>query len=229
MERAAAMIAEVPKKERPRERLLEHGGRSLSDAELVAVLLRTGYPGVSVLSVARELLDDCGGLAGLIGVDKLQIVRAGVGEAKAAMLMAAVEMGRRLAQQAVPERRPMSRPAEVVSYLALRYARRDQEVMGALYLDSRHKMVGDREIFLGTISRAAVEPREILKEALLRRAAGIVLFHTHPSGDPSPSLEDLSFTRRMAEAGEVLGVRLVDHLIVGGAGRWVSLKQRGAW
>lgn len=225
----AAMIAEVPKMERPRERLLEHGSQILSDAELVAVLLRSGYPGVSVLSIARQLLDDCGGLSGLIGVDKKRIVRAGVGEAKAAMLMAAVEMGRRLAHREVPERRPMSRPAEVVSYLALRYARQDQEVMGALYLDTRHKMVGEREIFLGTISRASVEPREILKEALLQRAAGLVLFHTHPSGDPSPSLEDLSFTRRMADACEALGVRLVDHLIVGGAGRWVSLKERGAW
>ncbi len=90
-------------------------------------------------------------------------------------------------------------------------------------------MFVEMEIFIGTISRAAVEPREILKEALLHRAAGVVLFHTHPSGDPSPSLEDLSFTRRMAEACEVLGVRLVDHMIVGGAGRWVSLKERGAW
>ncbi len=229
MPNVAAMIAEVPKMERPRERLLEHGSEILSDAELVAVLLRSGYPGVSVLSIARELLDDCGGLAGLIGVGKNRILRTGIGEAKASMLMAAVEMGRRLAHREVPERQPMSRPAEVVSYLALRYARQDQEVMGALYLDSRHKMVGEREIFLGTISRASVEPREVLKEALLHRAAGVVLFHTHPSGDPSPSLEDLSFTRRMAGACEVLGVRLVDHLIVGGAGRWVSLKERGAW
>ncbi len=132
MGNSAAMISEVPEKERPRERLLEHGSQILSDAELVAVLLRSGYPGVSVLSIAREMLDDCGGLAGLIGLDKKEILRTGVGEAKTAMLMAAVEMGRRLAQQAVPERRPMSRPAEVVSYLALRYGRRDQEVMGAL-------------------------------------------------------------------------------------------------
>jgi DNA repair protein RadC len=124
----------------------------------------------------------------------------------------------------------MSRPAEVVSYLTLRYSRHDQEVMGALFLDIRHRLLEEAEIFVGTLSRAAVEPRQILRQALLNRAAGVVLFHTHPSGDPSPSLEDLAFTRRLAQAGETVGVRLVDHLVLGsGTGRWVSLKERGAW
>lgn len=101
--------------------------------------------------------------------------------------------------------------------------------MGALFLDTRNRLIQDNEIFRGTLNRAAVEPRAILKQGLLRNAAGFVLFHTHPSGDPSPSAEDLAFTRRMANAGEVVGLRLVDHLIIGGGGRWVSLKKRGGW
>jgi DNA repair protein RadC len=117
----------------------------------------------------------------------------------------------------------------VVRYLALRYHLRDQEVMGAVFLDARNRLLGDCELFRGTLHRAAVEPREILKECLLRGAAGVVLFHTHPSGDPSPSTEDLLFTRRMEVAAEVVGVRLVDHLVVGGAGRWLSLLRRAAW
>jgi DNA repair protein RadC len=101
--------------------------------------------------------------------------------------------------------------------------------MGALFLDTRNRLLAESEVYRGTLNRAAVEPRGLLKEALLRGAAGLVLFHTHPSGDPSPSAEDLAFTRRLAEAGELVGVRLVDHLILGSAGRWVSLRQRGAW
>lgn len=121
----------------------------------------------------------------------------------------------------------MSHPAAVASYLRLRYCRGGQEVMGALFLDARNRLLAEAEIFSGTLSRAAVEPRAIFKQALLRDAAGVVLFHTHPSGDPTPSAEDISFTRRMCRAGEVLGVRMVDHLIVGNGGRWISLERLG--
>ena len=101
--------------------------------------------------------------------------------------------------------------------------------MGALFLDVRGKLLADKELYRGTLSRAAVEPREVLKEALRRGAAGVVLFHTHPSGDPSPSPEDFAFTRRMSSAADVVGVRLIDHMILGASGRWVSLRERGGW
>lgn len=228
MERPS-MIREVPLPERPRERLLEHGGEALSDAELIAVLLRTGRRGASALELAREVLLDAGGLAGLVGMPPETVQRSGVGAAKTAALLAAVELGCRLARQDMPDRLALARPASVASYLVLRYRKRDQEVMGALFLDARNRLICEREIYRGTMSRAAAEPREVLKEALVRGASAVVLFHTHPSGDPSPSLEDLQFTRRMAEAAGVLGIRLVDHLILGGTGSWVSLKQRGAW
>jgi DNA repair protein RadC len=225
-----ALIRELPGQDRPRERLLRNGSQALSDTELVAVVLRAGAVGASVLELAAELLRDAGGLAGLPAMAPGNLRRRGVGGAKAAALLAAVELGRRLARsEALPDRQPLRAPAEVARFLALRYQRRDQEMMGALFLDARHRLMGECEVFRGTIDRAAVEPRQILKEGLLRDATGIVLFHTHPSGDPSPSAEDILFTRRMAAAGELVGVRLIDHLVLGNGGRWVSLRQEAPW
>jgi DNA repair protein RadC len=223
------LIRELPPDERPRERLLRGGGGALSEAELVAVLLRTGRPGASSVALAHELLAEAGGIVGLAGVGTAALRRRGLGPAKAAALLAAVELGRRLARAQLSDREPLAHPAAAARYLGLRYAVRDQEVMGALYLDSRNRLLAEGEVFRGTLNRAAVEPRGLLKEALVRGAAGLLLFHTHPSGDPSPSVEDLAFTRRMAEAGDLLGVRLVDHLILGAGGAWVSLRERGAW
>lgn len=225
----ASVIQETPVEERPRERLHEHGSAILSDAELVALLLRTGSQRRGVMEVAREVVRENGGLVGLLDSRKEDLVREGLGEAKAASILAAVEVGRRLARQDVPDRQPLTRPAAMANYLSLRYRVRDQEVMGAVFLDTRNRLLAEKEIFRGTLCRAAVEPRLILKEGLLQGASSVVLFHTHPSGDPSPSLEDLAFTRRMAEAGDAVGIRLVDHLILGSTGRWVSLKERGAW
>lgn len=224
----ALLIRELPESDRPRERLLDQGARALSDGELLAVLLRTGRSGASALEVARELLMAHGGLSGLESVDPREIRRLGVGPAKAASLLAALEIGRRLAREQLPDE-PLTRPAEVVRYLQLRYSERDQEVMGALFLNLRNRLIGEREIYRGTIDRASVEPREVLKEALLRGASGFVVFHTHPSGDPAPSLEDYEFTRRLVQAADLLGLRLIDHLILGGGGRWASIRDRRPW
>ncbi|MEM8963398.1 MAG: DNA repair protein RadC [Acidobacteriota bacterium] len=222
-------LTALPREDRPRERLLRAGGAALTDVELVAVLLRTGRRGCSALSLARALLDDLGGLMALATAEETRLRRAGMGDAKCATLMAAGEIGRRLARARVPMRRPVDQPDAVARYLLLRYGRLDQEVMGALFVDVRNRLLGESELFRGTLHRAAVEPRAVLKEALARNASGVVLFHNHPSGDPTPSHEDLAFTQRMATAGEVVGVRLVDHLILGDAGRWVSLRRLGAW
>lgn len=213
--------------ERPRDRLLRFGPRALTDAELLGVLICPDRSsGAAMLDAARTLLRENGGLAGLIGAHSATLRRHGIGAVKLTVLLAAVELASRLAQSQVPERDPLTRPEEVARYLSLRYAQRDQEVVGALYLDRRNRLLSERELFRGTLSRAAVEPREILKEALLRGAAGVVLFHTHPSGDPSPSIEDLLVTRRLSDAGELVGVRLVDHLVLGSPSRWASLMQQ---
>lgn len=220
-------IADIPLDERPRERLLRAGSGSLTDSELLAVLLRTGRPGASALDLARELLEERQSLDGLVGVEAAMLRRHGLGPAKTATVMAAVEIGRRLAQEELPERDPMRRPSEVARYLRLRYACPDQEVMGALFLDARNGILAERELYRGTLARATVEPRLILKEALVRNAAAVLVFHNHPSGNPAPSLDDMVFTRRLAIAAAALGVRLVDHMILAGASRWSSLQQMG--
>lgn len=223
------LIRDLPEDERPRERLLSQGSEALSDAELLAVLLRTGTRGKSALRLATELLVEADGLPGLIGRSYPEVRRPGLGRAKAATLLAGVELGRRLARAKLSERELLARPRDVVEYLSLRYHLRGQEVMGALFLDGRQQLMGEKELYRGTLTETSVEPREVLKECLLRGAASVVLFHTHPSGDPTPSPEDLYFTRRMVEAAEVVGVELKDHLILAGGGRWVSMKERGAW
>jgi DNA repair protein RadC len=224
------LIEDLPKDDRPRERLVRLGAGALSDTELVALVLRSGVVGSPVLMVASDALERLGGLSGLVGTDARDLLLRGrLGLAKAASLLAAVEIGSRLAREQLPGRALLTRPAEVARYLVLKYQLRDQEVMGALFLDVRHGLLFDKEIYRGTLHRAAVEPREILKECLRRGVAAFALFHTHPSGDPTPSAEDLMFTRRMAEAAAVVGVELVDHLVLGATGRWVSLRERGAW
>jgi DNA repair protein RadC len=215
--------------EHPRHRLLHNGPESLSNAELLAVLFRTGRPGSSALDSANDVLRQIGGLIGLVNADdSLQLIR-GVGQGKASTLLAAIELGRRLAKVRFDGREMLNAPESVAEYLLLRYGRLDQEVMGALFLNSRNRLIAEREIYRGTLNRTAVEPRAILKEALLRSAASMVLWHTHTSGDPAPSIEDLDFTRRIQEAGKLLSIRLVDHLILGAGGRWVSLSRRGGW
>lgn len=165
-------------------------------------------------------------LASLLMADPAELA---VPEQETVALLATREILRRISLLEIPEREPLGHPAAVARYLALRFWKVDQEVMGALYLDTRNRLVAEAELFRGTLNRAAAEPRAILKEGLLRGAAGVILFHTHPSGDPSPSAEDLAFTRHLSEAGDIVGVRLVDHLTVGGPTRWISLRQRNAW
>lgn len=229
MARAAVRIDDMAPEERPRERLFQKGPQALSDAELIAVLVRTGRPGASALDLAQSILADAGGLSGLAAARATSASRAGLGEAKLSAVLAAVELGRRFAREQMLDRLPLTQPREVAGYLTIRHYPLDQEVMGALFLDGKRRLIAERELFRGTMDRVAVEPRAVLKEALLRDAAAILVFHTHPSGDLVPSSEDLLFTRRLAEACGTLGVRLLDHLILGGVGRWLSLKERSAF
>ena len=220
-------LRDLPPDERPRQRLLRSGGPSLSDPELLSIILGNGCREVCSLDLARQILEEVRGLVGLVGIQAETLQRRGIGEAKAASVLASLELARRLARAEIPERELLDRPAEIARYLVLRYAVRDQEVMGALYLDARHRLIAESELFKGTLVRAATEPRPILCAALAVGAGGILLWHTHPSGDPSPSPEDIRFTRRLEEAGAIVGVRLLDHLILGSTNRWISLRNRG--
>jgi DNA repair protein RadC len=208
---------------------IERHLHALSDAELLGVVLAGGCVQEESTGLARELLGELGGLSALRGASGAMLRHGGLRDTQASALLASCELASRLARQQIPRRRPLDRTGDVARFLLLRYQQRDQEVMGALFLDIRHRLLGDQEIFRGTLSRAEVEPREILKECLLRGAAGVVLFHTHPSGDPTPSDADLLFTRRMAYAATLVGVELVDHLVLGAIGLWVSIKAQGGW
>lgn len=224
-----AGIRDLAVADRPRERLLRDGPRSVSDSELLAILIRGGVRGRSALEMAQAVLDRHGSLVGLIGVGSVELRELALGPARSAALLAGLELGRRVSRATLPDRELMANPGAVARYLALHFSVPGQEIMGALFLDSRNRLIGDKEIYRGTLNRAAVEPRAVLKEGLLRDAAGFVLFHTHPSGDPSPSAEDLAFTRRIAQSGELVGLRLIDHLILGSPDAWISLRQRGGW
>ena len=216
------VIADLPVDDRPRERLLTHGATTLSDAELLAILLGSGVPGKNAIQLARELLED--GFGALKRRDAAQIAKTtGIGPAKASRIAAAFEMARRLANE---ESLPVLDLDALGRSLVLAHAHQVQERLGAVFLDSRRHVLRQREIYVGTISHAAVSTRDVIRHALDEGACAVVLFHNHPSGDPSPSAEDLMFTRKMSEALKLCDIELHDHLVIGKQ-RFHSMRQRG--
>jgi DNA repair protein RadC len=221
-------ICDLPSDERPRERLLRLGPAALSNEELLALLLRTGIPGESALDRARSLLAARGGLIGLSGISPEELAsERGIGPTRAGAIAAAIEIARRLPSETLSGRDLLNEPRLVKDYLRSAQADDTQERTGALYLNARNRLLkNDPEIYRGTLDRAVVEPREILRRALLGKAAAVILYHNHPSGDPTPSREDREFTRRLAAAAEAVGVRLLDHIVVGREG-CVSFRESG--
>lgn len=219
------MLLELPSDERPRERMARLGTSSLSSRELLASIIGTGARGASALDVAEGLLSD--GLHGLAArsLQELERVR-GLGRAKAARVLAALELGARLASDGGGGTPALQSPAEAARYLLPRYSARPVETFGLLALDARHRLRREAVISIGCLTASLVHPREVFQEAVVSRAAALVLFHNHPSGDPEPSAEDLALTRRLAAAGSLMGIEVLDHLVLG-AGRYVSLKDRG--
>jgi DNA repair protein RadC len=220
-------VAELPRPERPREKLMAQGARSLSDAELLAILLHTGSKNEPVLDLARRWLEEAGGLDRLVAADFDAILaQRGIGPAKGAALAAALELGRRVAWRCLEGQPVLDRPEAVAEFLLRSYGLDRVEVFGVLTLDARNRLVRNHELHRGTRSRADVEPAEIFKVAIAENAHGVIAWHTHPSGDPSPSDDDLDLTRRLAKAGTLLNIALLDHLIVARGGH-VSLRRRG--
>jgi DNA repair protein RadC len=215
----------VPVDDRPRERLAARGAAALSSRELVAILLGTGYRSRSALDVADGLVT--AGLRDLAARSLADLEREpGVGRAKAARLLAALELGARVSTETRRTAAVFKTPADSGRYLLPRYGSRPVEVFGILALDVRHRLRREAVISVGCLTSSLVHPREVFQEAVLGRAAAIVAFHNHPSGDPEPSADDLALTRRLAAAGSVMGIEVLDHVILG-AGGWVSLKERG--
>jgi DNA repair protein RadC len=219
------LVLALPEEE-PRERLLSRGAQALSDAELLSVLLGLGRPDASALDLAFEVLREQGSLAALIGVSPSVLRHRGLDDLQVAALLANLELACRLVRSEIPDREPITAAQQVAQYIWLRYSVRDQEVVGVLLVDARCHLIAERAVYRGTFNRTAVEPREILKEALLRGAAGVIVFHTRPSGDPTPGVEDRAFLRRMVAAGEIVGVEVIDHLIISGTQSWASLRKR---
>lgn len=220
------MVRDYPLEERPRERMIREGAEALSNQELLAILLRTGTHRESVLQLASRLLKEIGSIRRLydISIDELMQIK-GIGQAKAVQIKAGVELGRRVAQKA-KEQAVIRSPQDAAAYLIERLQLESQEKFYCLYLNTKNQVVFEKTVFVGSLNASIVHPREVYKEALKWSAASIIVAHNHPSGDPTPSHEDIQVTRRLKEAGEILGIECLDHLIIG-ADRYVSLKEKG--
>ena len=220
-------IRELPADERPRERLIHYGADALSPTELLAILLRTGNEQRSATGLAEHLLSEFHGIRGVARATVTELASVhGIGPAKAAQIKAAIEFGRRLVA-ASPEERPKVRsPRDIYDLLgpALRDEKREHFV--AVLMDTKGGVMRQRTVSVGDLSSSLVHPREVFAEAIRYSAASIIVAHNHPSGDPTPSPEDAAVTRRLVEAGEILGIEVLDHVVLGD-GRWVSLKEKG--
>ncbi len=221
-------ITDLPSDDRPRERLAQAGPGALSNAELLAILLRVGVEGENAVRLAERLLNQIGGLPGLhrASVSDLCALK-GIGAAKSAQLVAAIELGRRIAVAAPEERVVIRSPADAANLLMYELSGLAQEHLYAILLDVRNRVIGKPlEVYHGSLNTALIRAGEVFREAVKVNAASLIVVHNHPSGDPSPSPEDVAVTRVLAEAGKLLDIELLDHLIIGQQ-RFVSLKERG--
>ncbi|QTH46467.1 DNA repair protein RadC [Cohnella sp. LGH] len=205
----------------------QHGAQALSHAELLAILLRTGTRNESAVYLAQRILNECGGLRKLAesGWEDLTHIR-GIGPAKALQLQASIELGRRIARSKLPETVKITCPQDVADLLMeeMRHYREEQFV--CLFLNTKNHVIGRQTLSIGSLNASIVHPREVFKAAIRRSSASILCAHNHPSGDPTPSAEDLQLTKRLAEAGQLLGIELLDHLVIGDSS-FISLKEMG--
>ncbi|MGB0466802.1 MAG: RadC family protein [Pontibacterium sp.] len=220
-------IRDWPEGERPREKLLNKGSAALSDAELLAIFLRTGVTGKSAVDLARDLLTTFGGLRPLLESSSEQFCAAhGLGPAKYVQLQAVLEMGRRHLEATLDKDSALESPAAVRAYLSARLRHQSREIFACLFLDNRHRVIKYEELFFGTIDAASVYPREVVRKALTYNAAALILSHNHPSGVAEPSRADRQITDRLIQALGTVDIRVLDHMVVGD-GELVSFAERG--
>jgi len=210
------VLKDIPPDARPREKLLAHGPAALADAELIALLLRTGFKGVSVLQLAEKLLADFGGLDGLLKTQSADLKRVkGLGPAKRAEIAAVMELARRSLQRELAARPVFDAPQRVKDYLRMQIGGRSHEVFVVMFLDAKGHLIRMEEMFRGTLTHTAVYPREVVKRALELGAAGVVLAHNHPSGAAEPSHADELLTKTLISALQLVDIRVLDHMVVG--------------
>lgn len=220
-------IQDIPAEERPRERMMAYGPQALSHAELLAILLRTGTSKESAVQLASRMIKQAGGLRNLadLGIEQMTQLK-GIGTAKALQIQAGIELGRRMAKSEHGERTIIRSPEDAAEFLMedLRYLQNEHFV--CLFLNTKNQVLAQETLSIGSLNASIVHPREVFRAAIKRSSASIICAHNHPSGDPSPSPEDIQITERLAQAGEVIGIEVLDHVIIGDK-RYVSLKEQG--
>ncbi|MGO5014541.1 RadC family protein [Niallia sp. Sow4_A1] len=221
------LIRDFPDDERPRERFIKQGPESLANHELIALLIQTGSKNESVLTLANKLLIHFDGLRLLkdASLDELKAIK-GIGTAKAIQLMAAIELGRRVSNLEFTDRYCIRSPEDAAKYMMNEMRFLTQEHFVCLYLNTKNQVMHKQVVFIGSLNASIVHPREVYKEAFRRSAASIICLHNHPSGDPSPSREDIEVTKRLVECGKIIGIDLLDHIIIG-ENKFISLKEKG--
>ncbi|QSF44082.1 RadC family protein [Paenibacillus tianjinensis] len=227
MESQSFMLRDLPHEERPRERMMHYGAESLSQAELLAILLRTGTRRESAIHIAQQLLGKSGGLRGLadLSIEELTNIK-GIGPAKAVQLKAGIELGRRMANSRLTEPVTIRCPQDAAEILTeqLRYLQKEHFV--CLFLNTKNHVISQETLSMGSLNASIVHPREVFRAAMKCSSAAIICAHNHPSGDPTPSPEDIALTSRLIQAGEIVGIDVLDHLIIGDS-RFISLKEKG--
>ncbi len=226
---SAIMVRDLPRDERPREKLLRDGAASLSNAELLAILLRTGTKDCSVLEVAEQVLAcfQGVGLTGLVHMNPHEITRIhGISSVKAATIFAAVELGRRLSVKAAEKIEVVHGPEDAAHFAMPRFRYEQREHFAVMLLNMKNHILGMADVSIGSLSASIVHPREVFRPAIQYAAASMILFHNHPSGDPSPSREDIAVTERLARAGQIMDIPVLDHIILGEQ-RFLSFKEEG--
>lgn len=220
-------MRDYPEDERPRERLVKNGAKSLSNHELLAILLRTGTKEESVIQMANRLLTHFEGLRLLKDASLEEIMSIkGIGLAKAVQILATVEIGRRIGNLTYDDRYVVRSPEDGANFVMNDMRFLSQEHFVCLYLNTKNQVLHQQTIFIGSLNASIVHPREVFKEAFRRSAASIICIHNHPSGDPAPSREDIEVTKRLVECGKIIGIDILDHLIIGDK-KYVSLKEKG--
>jgi DNA repair protein RadC len=220
-------IKDLPTGERPRERLIHEGATSLSTAELLAIIFRVGVDGENVLALSNRLLAKFGGLTGLARAPFSELqAEHGLGEAKVSTLKAAFELGRRLTITAPDERPSVRSPADAANLLMGEMSMLEQETLRVVLLDTRNRVLATPVIYQGNLNTSVIRVSELFREAIRRNAAALIVAHNHPSGDPTPSPEDVAVTRNIISAGQLLDIEVLDHIVIGQQ-RFTSLKERG--
>ncbi len=221
-------IRELPQGERPRERLKAYGAKHLSNTELIAILLRTGLQGENVLSLASRVLSQLDGLAGLGRSTFAELCSLrGLSEAKACQLLASLELGRRSVSLSPEERVTINSPQDVANLVMAEMAALNQEHLRVVMLNTKNEVLSTQEIYVGNVNSSVVRPAEVIRPAVRDNAPSIIVVHNHPSGDPTPSPEDVSITQELVAAGKLLGVEVLDHVVIGSGNRYVSLNEKG--